>query len=95
MKIEMLSQEAQDGLRLWGSEVHGDDQLFDANRSAPEFWAWICYQLQASRDRPHWFPRGQSATIQVIQGYLFKEALESLPQDAFLRTNDQERTDRL
>ena len=79
MKIEMLSREAQNGLRLWANDAHGNGLLFDANASAPEFWSWICYQLQASQDRSEWFPRGKWATIQAIQSRLLEEALNSLP----------------
>jgi hypothetical protein len=79
MRIEMLSREAQHGLSLWANHAHRDELLFDDNASAPEFWSWICYQLQASQDRPEWFPKGKSATIQAIQSRLLEEALESLP----------------
>jgi len=81
VKIEMLSREAQDGLRLWAKHAHQDDLLFDANASAPEFWGWICYQLWASQDRPEWFPKGKSATIQAIQSRLLEEARKSLPAE--------------
>jgi hypothetical protein len=79
MKIEMLSREAQNGLRLWANDAHGNGLLFDANASAPELWSWICYQLWASQDRPEWFPKGKSATIQAIQSRLLEEAQKSLP----------------
>jgi hypothetical protein len=79
MKLEMVSREAQNGLRLWANDAHGDELLFDDNASAPEFWSWICYQLWASQDRPEWFPKGKSATIQAIQSRLLEEALNSLP----------------
>jgi len=81
MKIEMLSREAQDGLHRWAKAAHGDELLFNANASTPELWSWICYQLQASQDRPEWFPKSKWATIQAIQSRLLEEALNSLPAE--------------
>ena len=78
MKIEMLSREAQEGLRRWGADVYGDEMLFDANASSPELWSWMYFQLRVGQDRPEWFPRGKWATIQAIEAYLSKEAVESM-----------------
>lgn len=82
MKIENLSPEAQAGLRLWAHDVHDDDLLFDDNASSPAFWAEICYQLWESKDRPEWFPKGKSSTIQFISAQLHKEARAALPESA-------------
>lgn len=81
MTIETLSRETQLGLRRWAAQVHGDDMLFDDNASSPEFWAWVTFQLWMSRDRPEWFPKGKSATIQAIEAHLYKEALQALPEE--------------
>jgi hypothetical protein len=78
MKLDKLSIESQDGLRRWAMVVHNDERLWDAIAGNPEHWAWICFQLQASDDRPEWFPKGKWATIQFIQHKLLIEATESL-----------------
>lgn len=74
MNIEKLSSAAQAGLRGWAIFQHGDELLFDGNASSPEFWAWICFQLRVADDQPNWFPKGKSATIQIIEGFLYEEA---------------------
>ena len=79
MKLEVLSQETQTGLRLWAKAVHDDELLFDAIASVPEQWAWVFLQLRESEDRPEWFPKGKWATIQVIEQQLADEALGLIP----------------
>ena len=86
MKIEMLSSETQAGLRLWANDALGDELVFDGNASAPEFWAWICFLLWSTDDKPEWFPKGKSATIQVIEMRLLREALAVLPAEVRERT---------
>ena len=84
MKIEQLSREAQECLRVWAIDTLADGMVFEANGSDPYFWSWLCFQLWSSADRPDWFPRGKSATIQYIQGYLLGEACRSLPAEVRL-----------
>lgn len=74
MKLDKLTSQAQDGLRLWAAYQHDDEMLFDAIGSSPEHWAWIWFQLRAAKDRPEWFPHGKWATLQFIQGQLDGEA---------------------
>ena len=71
MRIDRLSNEAQQGLREWAKWQHDDELLFDAISNLPENWAWICFQLRAALDRPEWFPKGKSETIQVIEQWLY------------------------
>jgi len=78
MKIELLSLEAQDGLRRFTKAVHNDELTLDAAASTPEAWAWLVYQLRAAIDLPEWFPKGKWATIQQIEEYLQIEAVELL-----------------
>jgi hypothetical protein len=73
MKIGDFSGATQTGLRLWAYEVLNDDMAFD-HITTPESWAWIYFLLRASPDRPEWFPKGYSATLQVIEARLLKEA---------------------
>jgi hypothetical protein len=82
MKLEKLSTETQEGLRLWAKALHDDELLFHAIGSMAEHWAWICFQLQASDDRPEWFPIGKWALIQFIEGQLLIEARELLTESA-------------
>jgi hypothetical protein len=79
LKIEQLSPRAQEGLRQWALWMHGDELLFDHIASSPTEWAWISYQLWMAEDRPEWFPKGKSATIQVIQMDLYEEAKQLQP----------------
>jgi len=74
MKLSWLSTEAQEGLLQWAEFEHNDELLFDSIGSAPEEWAWICFQLRAAVDKPEWFPKGKWATIQVIEQFLLDEA---------------------
>jgi hypothetical protein len=75
MKFDRLSNQTREGLRQWALWQHDDDMLFDAIGSSPEYWAWICFQLRVAEDRPEWFPKGKSATIQVIEDWLNAEAI--------------------
>ncbi len=75
MRLPRLSQEAQDGLRLWAAQVHDNQLLFDDIGSLPEHWAWVWFQLRVSKDKPEWFPKGKWATIQTIEAVLNEEAV--------------------
>jgi hypothetical protein len=70
MKLEKLSISTQDGLRLWAKFQHDDEMFFDGIGSSPTEWAWVLIQLKVTEDRPEWFPRGKSATLQVIEKHL-------------------------
>lgn len=72
MKIDHFSTGTQEGLRLWAKEALNDELALDG--TATEHWAWICYLLKASPDRPGWFPKGKWATIQFLEEKLMKEA---------------------
>ena len=72
----IFSQETQDGLRQWAVAAHGDEMIFDDNASAPEFLAWIWFQLREAEDRPEWFPKGKWATLQALEQFLTKQARE-------------------
>jgi hypoxanthine phosphoribosyltransferase len=48
--------------------------LFDGIGSLETEWAWIVFQLRVAEDRPEWFPKGKSATIQIIEKWLYDEA---------------------
>jgi hypothetical protein len=74
MKIERLSAAAQEGLRKWASWQHDDELLFDNIVGSPEHWSWIVFQLRVADDRPEWFPKGKSATIQIIESWIYDEA---------------------
>jgi hypothetical protein len=74
MKITQLSREAQAGLYRWANEVLDDELAMDSIGSVPQEWAWICILLRQSEDKPEWFPKGKSATIQVIEDHLYREA---------------------
>jgi len=74
MRFDQLSARTQAGLRQWAIWQHDDELLFDAIASLPESWAWLCFQLRVAEDRPEWFPKGKSATIQVIEQRLYAEA---------------------
>lgn len=76
MRIELLSTQAQEGLRRFCAAVHDDELMLDAIASLPEQWAWIWFQLREAEDRLEWFPKGKWATIQVIEETLRKEAQE-------------------
>lgn len=81
MKIDQLSPDAQEGLRRWAHDVHGDELMLDAIGSIPEHWAWMSFLLRCSDDRPEWFPRGKFATIQIIEQHLIDEAKEATPSE--------------
>ena len=72
MRIEILSREAQDGLRQWAKTVEDDELLFDG--ISTENWAWMWFRLRSAEDRPAWFPKGKSATLQFIEEQLLREA---------------------
>lgn len=74
MTLKRLSAAAQEGLRKWAEFQHGDEMLFDGIGSLPAEWAWVCFQLRVADDKPEWFPKGKSATIQVIEAFLYEEA---------------------
>lgn len=74
MKFDLLSAVAQEGLRRWALWQHGDEMLFDDIDGLSMQWAWICFQLRVADDWPEWFPKGKSATIQIIEGWLYAEA---------------------
>jgi hypothetical protein len=74
MKITQLSITAADGLIRWAEHQHGDSLFFDGIGSIPEQWAWVCFQLRVADDKPEWFPKGKSATIQVIEQALYEAA---------------------
>jgi hypothetical protein len=74
VKLSRLSTLAADGLVKWAEHQHGDSLFFDGIGSLPEQWAWVCFQLRCADDRPEWFPKGKSATIQVIETFLYQEA---------------------
>jgi hypothetical protein len=74
MRLSKLSALAQSGLMLWAAYEHGDEMLFDGIGSSPTEWAWIVFQLRQADDNPDWFPKGKSATIQVIEMALYEEA---------------------
>jgi hypothetical protein len=73
MKFDRLSPETQAGLRLW-AKWNDDELLFEGIGSSPEHWAWVVFLLRVAEDRPEWFPKGKSATIQVIEQWLYEEA---------------------
>lgn len=73
MNLSKFSQTAQDGLRQWAKEVHGDEMILE-DTSAPEQWAWWWFQLRGADDRPEWFPKGKSATLQLLEQWLTEEA---------------------
>jgi hypothetical protein len=72
MKIDKLSLTAADGLIEWAKYQHGDELFFDGIGSNPQEWAWVCFQLRVADDNPGWFPKGKSATIQVIEMALYE-----------------------
>ncbi|HXA24440.1 MAG TPA: hypothetical protein VNW90_19305 [Acetobacteraceae bacterium] len=74
MKINKLSMTAADGLIEWAKYQHGDELFFEGIGSIPEQWAWVCFQLRVADDKPEWFPKGKSATIQVIEMALYETA---------------------
>ena len=76
MTLDYLSPAAQKGLRLWALETLPDDRVLNAASS--ESWAWLTFLLWESPDKPEWFPKGKSATIQIIQMKLHQEAKETL-----------------
>jgi hypothetical protein len=75
MKFDQLSSVAQQGLRVWAIWQHRDELLLDDLGSSPEHWAWVCIQLRVAEDLPEFFPKGKSATIQVIEQQLYTEAI--------------------
>lgn len=86
MRIERLSDEAQEGLRLWAAWQLADALFFETDDVQP--WAWAMFQLRAAEDRPEWFPKGKSATIQVIELWLHEEAAAEanpMPDEALLQ----------
>lgn len=70
MRIEELSEPAQQGLREWAKSKHGDEELFDKIGSSPESWSWIHFQLRVTPDRREWLPHGKWVTLQAIEGKL-------------------------
>lgn len=78
MKIELLSMQAQAGLRCFCDCVFGDELMADSIASLPENWAWLWMRLREAEDKPEWFPKGKWATLQVIEQILVEEARESL-----------------
>jgi hypothetical protein len=74
MKLEQMSKQAADGLIEWAKFQHGDDLFFDGIGSLPAEWAWVVYQLKVAEDRPEWFPKGKSATVQKIEAALYEMA---------------------
>jgi hypoxanthine phosphoribosyltransferase len=74
MKLEQMSKQAGDGLIEWAKFQHGDELFFDGIGSLPSEWAWVVYQLKVAEDRPEWFPKGKSATIQKIEMSLYEVA---------------------
>jgi hypothetical protein len=74
MKLDYLSAEAQDGLRRWSKYLWEDEMAIEDYGMAPAAWAWVCFLLRESEDRPEWFPKGKFATIQVIEAALMREA---------------------
>lgn len=74
MKIDQLSTAAADGLVKWAEFQYGDELFFDGIGGLPQEWAWVCFQLRVADDKPEWFPKGKSATIQVIEMSLYDEA---------------------
>ncbi len=74
MRLSKLSTEAQAGLVLWATHEHDDEMLFDGIDGCTAEWAWIVFQLKVADDNPDWFPKGKSATIQVIEMVLYDEA---------------------
>ena len=71
MKLEMFSEPAQAGLRVWAEQ---NNLLFPDHAGAPEFWAWMYFELRESEDRPEWFPRGKWATLQFLEAKLSEAA---------------------
>jgi hypothetical protein len=74
MKLDQLSATAADGLIEWAKYQHGDELFFDGIGSLPAEWAWVVFQLKVAEDRPEWFPKGKSATIQRIEQALLDVA---------------------
>jgi hypothetical protein len=74
MKLEQMSKQAAHGLIEWAKFQHGDELFFDGIGSLPAEWAWVVYQLKVAEDRPEWFPKGKSATVQKIEASLYEIA---------------------
>ena len=75
MKLfKSLSSEAQAGLREWAIWQHNDEALFDeSDNDTPWAWAWTVFQLRVAKDLPEWFPKGKSATIQIIESWIYEQ----------------------
>ena len=52
MKLEKLSIDAQDGLRLLAKQWENDELLFDSLASTATEWAWWWFRLREMEDRP-------------------------------------------
>jgi hypothetical protein len=79
MKLSDLSPATQDGLRLWSKWMWGDSMALDDINGIPAGWAWVWFLLREAEDRPEWFPKGKSATLQIIEGKLIEEAKATEP----------------
>jgi len=62
-----LSQEAQDGIKAC-YEAHGWEDLY--GWITADDAAMMFFRLREVEDRPEWFPKGKSATIQRIEQML-------------------------
>ncbi len=78
MKIDRLNSLAQQGIRNFCRDIHGDEMIPDAISSLPEQWAWLWFQLREAEDKLDWFPKGKYATLQYIESHLIDEATDVL-----------------
>lgn len=74
MRISLLSEPDQAGLRNWAEHVHGDSLALDGISDIPAAWAWVWFLLRETEDRPEWFPHGKARIMDIIESSLKLEA---------------------
>ena len=79
MRLSILSDPDQLGLRKWAEHQYGDTLALEGIDTIPAAWAWVWFVLREAEDRPEWFPHGKVALLEVIEANLTVEAQAERP----------------
>jgi hypothetical protein len=76
--FKTLSEETQEGIRQFYKDTYGDEDEVGKVCTRPDHWSWLWFLLRQAEDKPEWFPKGKSATLQIIEKHLDAYAREML-----------------
>lgn len=74
MRLSILSESDQAGLRNWAEYAYGDSLALDEIKDFAAGWAWVWFELREAEDRPEWFPHGKNTILDIIEASLKVEA---------------------